>query len=154
MQANSQRKGIFMLTRYRALYIATFAVVFIFSITAFLPDALAKPNKAPSIEEASAAVSKLDPTIKVLSVNPTLMPDLWEIVVELRTQQKVILYLNSAGTLVIQGSLIDINNRIDITKARMEDLNRVDFASIPVDNDLVLGNPSAKKKVVVFDDPE
>ncbi len=143
-----------MLTRYRVLYIAALAVVFIFSITAFLPDALAKQNKAPSIEEASAAIGKLDPSLKAISVSPTLMPDLWEIVVQLKTKQKVILYLNSAGTLVIQGSLIDIINRIDLTKARMENLNRVDFASIPVDNDLVLGNPSAKKKVVVFDDPD
>ncbi len=143
-----------MLTRYRVLYIAALAVVLIFSITAFLPDALAKQNKAPSIEEASAAVSKLDPTIKVLSVNPTLMPDLWEVVVQLKTRQEVILYLNTAGTLIFSGSLYDLNNRINLTKERQDNLNRVDFASIPVDNDLVLGNPSAKKKVVVFDDPE
>ena len=114
-----------MLTRYRVLYIAALAVVFIFSITAFLPDALAKQNKAPSIEEASVAVSKLDPTIKVLSVNPTLMPDLWEVVVLPKTQQKTVLYLNSAGTLVFAGSLFDINNRINLTKARQDDLNRM-----------------------------
>ncbi len=143
-----------MLTRYMVLYIAAIAVIFIFSITAFVPDAHSEPNKAPSIEEASVAISKLDPNLKVLSVNPTLMPDLWELVVELKTQEKVVLYLNTAGTLVFSGSLIDINNRINLTKARQETLNRVDFASIPVDNDLLLGNPSAKKKVVVFDDPD
>lgn len=143
-----------MLARYRVLYIAVLGVIFIFSITAFVPDAHSEPNKAPTIAEASVAFNKLDPTLKVLSVNPTSMPDLWEIVVQLKTQQKSILYLNSAGTLVFAGSMFDINNRINLTKARQETLNRVDFASIPVDNDLVLGNPSAKKKVVVFDDPD
>ncbi|KKL49434.1 hypothetical protein LCGC14_2315580, partial [marine sediment metagenome] len=49
-----------MLTRYLALYIAAFAVVFTFSVTAFPPDALSKQNKSPTIEEASVAFNKLD----------------------------------------------------------------------------------------------
>ena len=143
-----------MLTRYRVLYIAAFAVVFIFIITAFLPDALAKQNKAPSIEEASVAIGKLDPTIRVLSVSPTLMPDLWEVIVKLKSQRETILYINSAGTAIIAGSIFDLNNKVNVTRVRQDNLNRVDFASIPVGDDLVLGNPAAKKKVIVFDDPD
>ncbi len=143
-----------MSIRNRNLFITAIAVFFVFNIVVFQPDASAATGKAPSIEEAALVVSKLDPTLKVLSVHPTAMPELWEVVIELKNGQKTVVYLNLDKKLLFAGTLFDMNSRTNLTKARQDDLNRVDFASISVDGDLVLGNPAAKKKVIVFDDPD
>ncbi len=140
--------------RNRNIFIIALAMIFFFSFIAFQPEASAASGKAPSIKEATLAVSRLDPSLKVLSIHPTAMPELWEVVIELKNKQKTVVYLNPDKNLLFAGTLFDINSRVNLTKARQDDLNRVDFASIPVEGDLVLGNPAAKKKVIVFDDPD
>lgn len=138
----------------RCLHLLALAIIFSFSFIALQPDVSLASGKAPSIEEVSVAVSKLDPSLKVISVHPTAMPGLWEIVIELKSSQKTVVYLNPDKNLIIAGNLFDLNSRTNLTKARQDDLNRVDFASISREGDLVLGNPAAKKKVIVFDDPD
>ncbi len=140
--------------RNRNIFIIALAMFFTFSSIVLQPGVSASSGKAPSIEKASLAVSKLDPSLKVLSIHPTAMPELWEIVIELKNKQKTVVYLNPEKNLLFAGTLFDINSRVNLTKVRQDDLNRVDFASISVEGDIVLGNPAAKKKVIVFDDPD
>lgn len=140
--------------RNRLLLTLAFAMIFFFSFITIQPSVSLASGKAPSIEKASLAVSKLDPSLKVLSIHPTAMPELWEIVIELKNKQKTVVYLNPEKNLLFAGTLFDIDSRVNLTKARQDNLNRVDFASISVEGDLVLGNPAAKKKVIVFDDPD
>jgi thiol:disulfide interchange protein DsbC len=127
-----------------------------FSLSLFIlnPAASYAKTKTPSVAKVSSEILKLDPSLKVLAVYSTPMPDLWEIVVEVRTKQKTIVYLNLEKGLLFSGTLFDINKKVNLTKARQDEINRVDFASISRVGDLVLGNPSAKKKVIVFDDPD
>ena len=42
----------------------------------------------------------------------------------------------------------------NLTGVRYTDLNRVDVSMIPLDDAIVYGNPRAKHKVIVFDDPD
>lgn len=81
------------------------------------------------------------------------IPGLWE--VDIRQQEKVIpVFVDFSKQYLISGSIIKIADREDITRKRFVDLNRVDIAQIPQDDALVVGNPSAKNKIIVFDDPE
>jgi thiol:disulfide interchange protein DsbC len=115
--------------------------------------ALAKDQKALTKDEAAIVLRSLSPDIRVISVEPAVVEGLWEVVVEMRGS-KNILYLDSARRNVISGSIIDLITRANLTKAKFDDINRVDFASIPLDDTIVMGDPKAKHKVIVFDDPD
>lgn len=136
------------------LHIMVLAMIFLFSFIVLHPGVSLASGKAPSIEEASLAVNKLDPNLKAISVHPTAMPELWEVVIEIRDKEQTVVYLNTDRNLLFAGNLFDLNSRVNLTKARLNDLNRVDFASISREGDLVLGDPAAKNKVIVFDDPD
>ena len=55
---------------------------------------------------------------------------------------------------ILVGSLIKLSNGENLTKKKYELLTKVDFSSIPLEDSLVIGDPGAKYKVVVFDDPD
>jgi len=47
-----------------------------------------------------------------------------------------------------------MSDRQNLTGQRFSDLNRVDLSTIPLEDAIVLGNRDAKRKVIVFDDPD
>jgi thiol:disulfide interchange protein DsbC len=105
-------------------------------------------------------MSKSD-AAKLLSISEGLItevkfaeiPGLWE--VDVRQQEKVIpVFIDFSKQYMISGSIIKIADRQDITRKRYRDLNRVDVAEIPMEDALVVGDPSARHKIIVFDDPE
>ncbi|WP_275586907.1 disulfide isomerase DsbC N-terminal domain-containing protein, partial [Serratia marcescens] len=63
---------------------------------------------------------------KIDEVRPAPMPGLWEVRIgnELR-------YTDATGTYLIEGELIDIKARKNLTEERMTQINRVDFAALP-----------------------
>ncbi|NIT31925.1 MAG: hypothetical protein GTN51_09845 [Armatimonadetes bacterium] len=108
---------------------------------------------AITVPQADAAVRRVIPNITVESLAPSLVEGLWEVVV-VTPQGKRIAYMDAEGKFLISGALIDLSNGTDLTRERVENLNRVDFASISLDDAIVMGNPNAARKVVVFDDPD
>lgn len=76
----------------------------------------------------------------------------FEGVLELRLGQDV-LYTNPTVDFVLQGSLVDVATRTDLTAQRLEQLNRVDFASFPLDQAIKLVKGDGSRQIVVFEDP-
>ncbi len=99
-------------------------------------------------------MSALNPAIKVLSVEKSAIGGLWEIKCEFRGQ-KGLLYVDYEKKHIVQGSIIDIATKRNITSDEDEKLNTVytNPSKIPLQDALVLGNPKARLKVIVFDDP-
>lgn len=64
-----------------------------------------------------------------------------------------LLYTNANVDFVLQGSLVDVSSRTDLTAQRLEDLNRVDFASFPLDKAIKIVKGDGSRQVVVFEDP-
>lgn len=64
-----------------------------------------------------------------------------------------LLYTNANVDFVLQGSLVDVSSRTDLTAQRLEELNRVDFASFPLDKAIKLVKGNGSRQVVVFEDP-
>lgn len=87
----------------------------------------------------------------VVGVLPGPIPGIWEIDVE-RGGKKYPLYLDYSGRYLFNGQVIRMSDRLNLTGERYTDLNRVDVSSIPLDGAIVIGNPKAARKVVVFDD--
>lgn len=86
--------------------------------------------------------------IEVDEVSPTPFAE----VLELRLGKDV-LYTNPQVEFVLQGSLVDVATRTDLTAARLEQLNRVDFSSLPLDQAIKTVKGDGSRKLVVFEDP-
>jgi len=90
---------------------------------------------------------------RILAVSPAEVPGLWLVEVE-KDKKKFPLYVDFSMSYIISGNIVRLDDGENITKKRMEDLNRVDFSAIPTDDALLLGKKGARTKVIVFTDPE
>jgi len=83
-------------------------------------------------------------------VSPTPIAGLYEV----RSGRNVF-YSDADGShFLLGGHLIDAVAKKDLTKARMEELNRIDWSILPLDKAIVSGDKNAKLKLAIFTDPE
>ena len=85
---------------------------------------------------------------KIDEVRPAAMPGLWEIRIgnEIR-------YTDATGSYLIEGELIDLKAKKNLTEERITQLNRVDFAALPFKDALMWKNGTGKRRIAVFADP-
>lgn len=62
-------------------------------------------------------------------------------------------YTDANGDFLIDGQLIDTKAKRNLTAERMEEINKVDFATFPFKDAVVWRNGNGKRKMVVFADP-
>jgi len=87
---------------------------------------------------------------KVDEVNPSPISGLFEV-----RSGRNIFYSDADGShFFIGGHMIDTEAKKDLTKARMEELNRIDWSALPLDKAVVSGDKDGKLKLAVFTDPE
>ena len=101
--------------------------------------------------EAKEALGKF--VDKVVGVVPGPFPGTWEVDVE-KDGKKYPLYLDYSGKYLFNGQVIRMSDMENLTGLRYIDLNRIDVSAIPLADAVVIGNPEAKHKVIVFDDPD
>jgi thiol:disulfide interchange protein DsbC len=87
-----------------------------------------------------------DATIKSVAKSP--VAGLYE--VNLGSQ---ILYSDAAGDYVLLGDLVDTKTHRNLTDARLAELNRIDFASLPFANAIKVVKGNGARKIAVFSDP-
>jgi len=104
-----------------------------------------------SLAEAEKALDKF--VDNVVGVVPGPFPGTWEVDVE-KGGKKYPLYLDYSGKYLFNGQVIRLSDMENLTGLRYIDLNRIDVSAIPLGDAVVIGNPDAKKKVIVFDDPD
>ncbi|OSI24688.1 DsbC family protein [Neisseria dumasiana] len=117
-------------------------------------------NKAehaqPASENAASAITAnlekayASQKLKVQSVNKTPINGLYEVVVS----GNQIIYTDDKAKYILQGSLLDVEKRRDLTEERMADLSTVDFASLPLDKAIKEVRGKGTLKVAVFSDPD
>jgi thiol:disulfide interchange protein DsbC len=85
---------------------------------------------------------------KIDEVRQTGMTGLWEIRIgnELR-------YTDAQGNYLIEGELIDLRSRRNLTEERVNQINAIDFASLPLKDALVWKRGNGKRRIAVFADP-
>ncbi len=88
----------------------------------------------------------------VLSVRMSPVKGLWEVDVE-KGGQRVPLYVDFSKEYVIAGQIIQLRTRKNLTGSRVLSMNRVDVSKIPVSGAIVVGSKDAKRRIIVFDDP-
>lgn len=91
----------------------------------------------------------------VLNVEESAVRGLWVVDVA-KGGRKIPVYVDYSKDFVLGGQLIRLATKEDLTGARVAKLNevKVDVSGIPLEDALVLGSPAAKRRVVVFSDPD
>lgn len=100
-------------------------------------------------------VSDLLPGLKgeVANVEMAEVPGLW--LVEISKGGKLFpVYIDFSKEYVIEGRIIRLADRKDITRQRVQERNPVDLSTVPLEDALLLGSEDASTKAIVFTDPE
>ena len=90
---------------------------------------------------------------KVNSVEFAEVPGMWVAEVE-KDRKKLPVYIDFSKQYLISGNVIRLNDGENLTRQRSVQMNSIDVSKIPLADALLLGESSAKTRVIVFTDPE
>ncbi|MFA4918562.1 MAG: disulfide isomerase DsbC N-terminal domain-containing protein [Thermodesulfovibrionales bacterium] len=141
-----------MIIRHKTA-VAAIVLMFILSVAGYSFAGEKAEEAALGKDEAAVLLKDLAPDLKILEIRPGPVKGLWEIAVQ-SGERKGLLYLDSSKKYFIQGAIIDLKTKANLTQDRMSELNKVDTATIPLDDALVMGDKGAKYKVIIFTDPD
>jgi thiol:disulfide interchange protein DsbC len=85
---------------------------------------------------------------KIDEVSKTPMNGLYEVRVGFD-----IFYTDEHGDYLLQGNLLDVKNRRNLTEERVEKLSAVDFDKLPLSDAFKIVRGDGKRKLAVFEDP-
>lgn len=86
---------------------------------------------------------------RIEEVRRTPMAGLFEV----RTEGNEIYYADTDGNYLIQGELIDTRQKRNLTEERLEKLNGIDFAKLPLKDAFTIVQGNGQRKLAVFADP-
>jgi len=91
----------------------------------------------------------------VLNVEMSPVQGLWVVDI-VKAGKKIPVYIDFSKKYLLGAQIIRLSTKEDLTGARMNKLNevKVDLSRIPLEDALVMGKPSAKRRVIVFSDPD
>lgn len=91
---------------------------------------------------------------RVVKVEFAEMPGVWLVEVE-KDGQQFPLYLDFSKKYLVAGNIIRLKDKKNITVAEQQkQRGKVDVSTIPLDDALLLGDPMAATRVIVFTDPQ
>jgi thiol:disulfide interchange protein DsbC len=90
------------------------------------------------------------PKLKVQSVIKTPYSGLYEVFLD----GQIIYTDEKFSFLIVEGKVIDPASKRNLTGERLDDLNKVDFSSLPLDQAIKVVKGNGSRKLVVFSDPD
>lgn len=90
------------------------------------------------------------PRVQVGQITKTPYGGLYEVVVN----GQIIYTDEKFSFLIVDGGLIDTRTKKDVTKERMADLMRIDFAALPLNQAVKVVKGKGTRKIAVFSDPD
>ncbi len=108
-------------------------------------------------DEIKAILKNLKaPDAEIVKVQLSPMKSLWEVSIN-NKGKPFVFYVDFSKNYVVSGSIIEVKtgkNKTAEETTRLRDSRRVDFSKIPLNQALVVGDPSSPRKVAVFTDPD
>ncbi len=104
-------------------------------------------------DQARDLLKDIIPNLKIFEVSASPAKGFWEVYLE-AGGRKGLLYVDFAKKHFFSGNLVSISERKNLTQERLTELNRVDVSQLSLEDALVMGDPKAKIRIVVFDDPD
>ncbi len=102
-------------------------------------------------EEAGKVLSGM--VDKVLSVEQSPVGGLWVVGIE-KDGNKWPVYIDFSKKFHINGQVIRLATKENVTETEASAMTRVDVSAIPLERAIVIGNPKAASRVIVFSDPD
>lgn len=117
------------------------------AMLAMLP--LSRANADATTDKIKDALkSRLGSDIEVRDVLKTPIPGIYEV----DTADQIV-YSDAKGEYVITGDLMDLKNHVNLTDARASELNKIDFAKLPLNDAVKMVKGNGERKIAVFSDP-
>ena len=108
---------------------------------------VATPVSADEKAKITAKLGKLLPEYQVTSVKETPVRGLYEVMMGPQ-----VMYVSADGRYLLQGRLVDLENRKDLTEPRQADARREAVAKVGEENMVIFAPPKFKHTVTVFTD--
>lgn len=97
----------------------------------------------------AASLSRLGPEFeKIDEISKSPIPGMYEV----RSGANLV-YTNATGKIILQGHIIDVDSRTDLTQARLDEINKIDFSKLPIKDAIKIVRGDGSRKVAVFVDP-
>ncbi|HZV60792.1 MAG TPA: DsbC family protein [Methylophilaceae bacterium] len=96
------------------------------------------------------AIESAYPKVSVGKITKTPYGGLYEVVVN----GQIVYTDEKFSFLIVDGGLIDTKTKKDITRERMDELSRIDFSRLPLEQAVKVVKGSGARKIAVFSDPD
>jgi len=106
--------------------------------------ALAQSNEKIKAELQKQFGSK----IQIKSISPSPIPGIFEVVAN-----SSIIYVDASAKFLIQGSITDLKTGANLTDAREDEINRIQFSDLPLQDAVKFVRGDGLRKMAVFADP-
>lgn len=106
-----------------------------------------------SLSKDEAAFLLGEQADRVLNIELSDMPAVWTVEIE-KSGRKYPVYVDFTKTHLLRGELIRLKDGENLTESRSAALNRVEIFRIPLEDALVIGDPQAPVRAIVFTDPQ
>ncbi len=90
---------------------------------------------------------------KVVTVEQSPVGGLWVVGIE-KDGNKWPVYIDYSKKFLINGQVIRLATKENVTETQAAGMSRVDVSTIPLDRAIVIGNPRAATRIIVFSDPD
>lgn len=122
-----------------------------------------KTDAASSVKPQAATTAKADPTTTairqavesrypgahVMDVQPSAIPGLYELFMG-----DQIVYSDATGDYLVVGSIIDTQNKENLTEARLNEHGKIDFKTLPLNKAIKVVKGNGSRVFAVFSDPD
>ncbi|MHB8697649.1 MAG: DsbC family protein [Sulfuricaulis sp.] len=106
-----------------------------------------------SSKDGAAALKQnlgmLYPNTKFQSIQPSVYPGIYEV-----TMGKNVVYTDVNGRYFMFGHLFDMHEQKDLTEAKLAEMNKISFDSLPKDAAIVFKEGKGTRQLAVFSDPD
>jgi thiol:disulfide interchange protein DsbC len=116
----------------------------VLSSIAFFNTSIAESGTQATIEKS---LSRVLPNIELDAVNPSPMEGVSEVLIGPR-----VLYVTNDGKYLLQGSLIDLNTREDVSASRRNELRLVAVNNVGEENMIIFPAKDSRHTITVFTD--
>jgi len=96
------------------------------------------------------AIESAYPKVNVGKINKTPYSGLYEVVVN----GQIVYTDETFNFLIVDGGLIDTKTKKDVTRERMDELSRIDFSKLPLEQAVKVVKGNGARKIAVFSDPD
>lgn len=105
-----------------------------------------------TLSKQEAATLLKGKVTEVIDVKRSQVPGLWAIEAIFKGR-KIPLYIDFSKEYLLSGNIVQLSNDENLTRQSFIKMNKVDISLIPLGDAVIIGDPKASHRIIVFDDP-